>query len=66
MKQVTLVVRIDPQNATNQSVTWTSSNTKYVTVDKNGVVKFVKAGEAVITVTTVDGKKKATCEVITK
>jgi uncharacterized protein YjdB len=47
-------------------VTWTSSNTKYVTVDKNGVVKFVKAGEAVITVTTVDGKKKATCEVITK
>lgn len=44
------------------SVTWSSSNPKIASVDKNGKVKAVKAGTASITVKTVNGKK-AVCKV---
>ncbi|MCR5331859.1 MAG: Ig-like domain-containing protein, partial [Lachnospiraceae bacterium] len=40
----------------NQSLKWSSSNTKVVTVDANGKVKLVKPGSAVITVTTENGR----------
>ena len=39
----------------NQSLTWTSSNKKVVTVDSNGKVTLVKPGTAVITVSTENG-----------
>ena len=50
---------------TYTTVTYKSSNSKVVKVDKNGVVKAVKKGKAVITVTTANGKK-ATCKVTVK
>ncbi len=59
---VTLTATVAPSNATNKSVTWKSSNTAVATVS-NGVVKAVKAGNATITVTTVDGGKTASCAV---
>ena len=59
----TLVATILPENATNQKVTWASSDEAVATVDANGKVTGVKAGEATITVTTEDGGKTATCKV---
>lgn len=59
----TLIATITPGNATNQNVTWESSDTKVVTVD-NGLVTAVAEGTATITVTTEDGNKTATCTVI--
>ncbi len=62
-KEGTLIATITPDNATNQNVTWESSDTKVVTVD-NGLVTAVAEGTATITVTTEDGNKTATCTVI--
>ncbi len=49
---------------TKKSVTWSSSNKKIATVNKNGKVTGVKAGKATISAT-VNGKK-ATCVVTVK
>lgn len=58
----TLVETILPSNATNKNVTWSTNNASVATVN-NGVVTAVAEGNAVITVTTVDGNKTATCAV---
>ena len=58
----TLTATVQPANATNQNVTWTSSNTSVATV-QNGTVTAVSAGTATITVTTADGGFTATCAV---
>lgn len=50
-----LEVTINPSDATNKNATWKSSDTSVVTVDANGNIKAIKAGNATITVT-VDGK----------
>lgn len=62
-KKVKLTANIS-NNASNKNIKWTTSNKKYATVDKNGVVKFNKkaAGKTVtITAYATDGSgKKAT------
>ena len=58
-----LVATIKPANAANKAVTWKSSNPSVATVDQNGNVTGVTVGSAVITVTTVDGSKQATCKI---
>jgi len=55
-----LVATVSPANATNQAVTWTTSNAAVATV-VNGVVTPVNEGTATITVTTKDGPKTANC-----
>ena len=57
---------VSPQNATNKTLRWVSSNAGVVTVDTNGVVTAVDNGVATITATTVDGGKSATCLVTVK
>ncbi len=64
-KTITLNATIAPTNATNQKITWTSSNTKLATVDKNGKVKGIKSGSVTITATSNNGKK-ATCKITVK
>ena len=58
----TLVATINPTDATNKTVTWSSSNESVATV-KDGKVTAVAEGTATITVTTQDGGYKATCKV---
>lgn len=61
---LTLKPVISPSNATNQKITWKSSNTDYATVSSKGKVKGLKAGKTVtITATTKDGKYVAKCKV---
>ena len=52
-----------PENATDKTVTWTSSAPEIVSVDENGTVESLAAGNATVTVTTVDGGMTAECEV---
>ena len=58
-----LTATVLPEDANNQEVTWSSDNTKIVTVDQNGNIKAVGAGTATITVTTKDGNKTATATI---
>ena len=61
---LTLVATVLPENATNKSVTWKSSNEAVATVDANGKVTAVAVGEATITATTTDGSNlSASCKV---
>ena len=59
----TLTATITPNDATNQNVTWTSSDPSVATVSEDGVVTAVANGTTTITVTTEDGGFTATCEV---
>lgn len=62
--KVNLLVNIEPFDADNQEVKWTSSNHSVATVNSNGEVTARGVGNTTITVTTVDGRYTATCEVI--
>ncbi len=57
---MSLTYTITPENATDKTVTWTSSDETVATVE-NGVIKAIKAGEA--TITAKAGDKTATCAV---
>ncbi|CDF79083.1 alginate lyase (PL7) [Formosa agariphila KMM 3901] len=50
-----LTKTITPANATNKSVTYTSSNTAVVEVNENGVLTGIAEGSATVTATTVEG-----------
>ena len=50
-----------PETATNKNVTWSASNGN-VSVD-DGLVTALQAGSSVVTVTTEDGNKTATCNI---
>ncbi len=62
----TLTATVKPDNADNRKVAWSSDKTDVATVDGDGRVTAVKAGEATVTVTTEDGGKTATCKVTVK
>lgn len=57
-----LVATVKPDDATAKTVTWSSSDEKIATVDKDGKVTAVKEGTAVITAKA--GDKTATCDVL--
>lgn len=63
--EITLIATVNPDNATNKNVTWSSSDPSVATVD-NGKVKAVKAGTATITVKPEDGNFSASCEISVK
>lgn len=61
-KTVRLSATVLPATATNKSVTWSSNNEAVATVSTNGTVTARKAGTAVITARTANGKS-ASCTV---
>lgn len=63
---VALFENILPINATNQAVTWSSSNSAVAEVDEYGIITGKKAGTTVVSVITTDGKlvAKTTVSVI--
>lgn len=58
----TLKASVEPNNA-KTTLTWKSSDTTVATVNQNGTVTAIAPGEAIITVTT-DNGKYATCRVV--
>ena len=54
----TLLATIEPNDATDKTLTWSSANNNVATVDIYGSVKAVSAGTTTITVTTSNGIKK--------
>ena len=61
-KTITLTATVEPADAVNKNVTWSSNNASVATVNK-GVVTGVATGSAKITVTTEDGSHTASCTV---
>ena len=57
-KTVQLHATVEPDNAADKSVTWTSSDETIATVDQDGNVKALKQGEATIRVAANDGSGK--------
>lgn len=60
---VQLKATVQPSDATNAAVTWSSNKTNVATVSSDGLVKAVAQGTADITVTTKDGDYRAVCTV---
>ena len=59
----TLTATVTPENATDKTITWSSSNAEIATVAE-GIVTAIMEGEAIITA--VAGEKEATCKVTVK
>lgn len=59
MEPVQLAVTVTPEDATDQSVTWTSSNPEVATVNEYGFVTAVSGGSCEIECKTCDGTDKS-------
>jgi uncharacterized protein YjdB len=54
-ESVTATTEIIPQDATEKSVIWSSSNPSSATIDQSGIITTLSAGETIITVSSTDG-----------
>lgn len=61
-----LTAAVAPENADIKDVTWSSSDESIATVNEDGLVTGIKAGNADITVTTKDGGKTAKAAITVK
>lgn len=63
-QKVQLKAIVNPINAINKKVSWVSSNSQIATVDRNGKVKALKVGNAIITAISTDGSNvSAKCKI---
>lgn len=62
-KEERLIASFTPADSPNQGHTWSSSAPDIATVDETGMVSGVGLGETVITVTALNGRKTAKCQV---
>lgn len=63
LESETLIASVNPADASDKHVVWESSDETVATVNANGLVTALKAGTAIITVTTLDGGFTASCTV---
>ena len=61
--KVTLKAAVKPENATNQTILWSSNQESVATVSNTGEITAVAEGTAAITAQTEDGKWPAICTV---
>lgn len=61
-----LTASVNPVDATNQTINWSSSNTSVLTVSATGLVTTKAVGTATVTAASVDGNKTATCDFYVK
>ena len=59
-----LLFEVQPSDAFDKRLKWSSNNEEVATVDENGVVYAHKSGKAIITATTYDGSVSNSCEII--
>jgi len=59
-----LIAEIYPEDATDKTVTWESSDNNVATVDSEGMVTAKGAGQCLITVTTNDGGLQSNCVLV--
>lgn len=62
-QSITLTAKINPTDATNKNVTWSSSSPSVASVDQTGKVTALSSGSTIITVTTIDGGYSAVCNI---
>ncbi len=60
---MSLTATVSPADATDKTISWSSSNSEIVSVDDKGVITAVAEGDATVTVTSNDGGKSASCAV---
>ena len=58
-----LIATVEPENATDKTITFNSSNPDYVTVTTAGLITGKAIGSSIITATTRDGNFSATCNI---
>lgn len=63
---IQLTATVEPDDAANKNVTWTSSDDSVATVDQNGLVTIHSVGDVTITATTEDGGHRDFCIVTVK
>ena len=62
-EKATLKVTIQPEDAKNNDIIWSSSDDTIVKVDEKGNITALKEGKAIITVKTVEGEYTANCTI---
>ena len=58
-ESIRLTAELLPENTTDRTIVWTSANPDIATINENGVLKGIRAGETLITATA--GKQQASC-----
>ena len=65
-RTITLTPTINPSNATDKALTWTSADETIATVSEAGVVRGIKAGETTVTATAPNGKSASVTITVTE
>ncbi len=65
-EKIKLYPEISPENATDKSVSWSSVDPGIASVDEDGIVTGISAGNTYVSVITVDGGFSASCNVLVK